>query len=464
MLILQGFKDKKTALVADMDVILKTAADENRDITEDEQARFDELNAECDVLNGKITTRETLLRRQQEVKEQATLPLMDRKISPDQVAHTEPLKIEVDKVTIPATVKRWGSLKSFKGADADVRAYKAGQFYFAMFGNEKAKQWCAEHGLMAAVHQENINTKGGYLVYDQLDNDIIDLRKEYGVFERLARTVAMTSDTILRPRRTGGLTATFFGEDTAITESDKGWDQVQLIAKKLGVIARITNELTEDAIINIADDLTGEIAYAFAKKIDECGFAGDGSATYGGMVGVRQALSDVNGVNDGGGLVLVSAAGGNYLDPTLAELNKLISICPSYARRGAVWCCSPLVYDQVIARLAQAAGGNTVRDIIDGVPTEKALGYPVVMAEAMPSTEAVSQICILFGNFAQAADFGDRRRTTIAQSDSAVVGSKSVFERDEIAVRGTIRFDINVHDVGTATVPGPVVGLILAAA
>jgi len=234
---------------------------------------------------------------------------------------------------------------------------------------------------------------------------------------------------------------------------------VQLIAKKIAAIARISNELNEDAIISVADDLTGEIAQAFAKKIDECGFAGDGTLTYGGIVGVRQALSDVNGANDGGGLV--QSANNTYAEVTLAELNKLISICPSYARAGATWCCSPLVYDQVISRLCWAAGGNTVRDIINGVPTERAMGYPVTMAEAMPTAEANNQICILFGNFKQAADFGDRRQTTIAQSDSAVINSVSVFERDEIAVRGTARFDINVHDVGTADVAGPVVGLIL---
>jgi hypothetical protein len=51
--------------------------------------------------------------------------------------------------------------------------------------------------------------------------------------------------------------------------------------------------------------------------------------------------------------------------------------------------------------------------------------------------------------------FGDRQQDQIAFSDQASVGGQSVFERNETAVRGIERFDINVHDVGDGTTPGP---------
>jgi hypothetical protein len=64
----------------------------------------------------------------------------------------------------------------------------------------------------------------------------------------------------------------------------------------------------------------------------------------------------------------------------------------------------------------------------------------------------------VFGDLSLAADFGNRRATTIAMSEH------SEFDTDEIGVRGTERFDINNHSVGDTTNPGPVVGLVMASA
>jgi HK97 family phage major capsid protein len=70
------------------------------------------------------------------------------------------------------------------------------------------------------------------------------------------------------------------------------------------VLTTVSNELNEDAFVNLADDVAGEIAYAFAKKEDECGFVGDGTSTYGGIEGVASKLlgqtEDVNFVDFGG--------------------------------------------------------------------------------------------------------------------------------------------------------------------
>jgi HK97 family phage major capsid protein len=49
---------------------------------------------------------------------------------------------------------------------------------------------------------------------------------------------------------------------------------------------------------------------------------------------------------------------------------------------------------------------------------------------------------------------GTRRGITIATSEHIY------FETDEIGIRGTERFDINVHDIGDTTNAGPIVALI----
>jgi HK97 family phage major capsid protein len=60
---------------------------------------------------------------------------------------------------------------------------------------------------------------------------------------------------------------------------------------------------------------------------------------------------------------------------------------------------------------------------------------------------------ILFGNLSMAAVMGTRRELTIETSNQVA------WTTDQIAIKGSQRFDINVHDTGSASVAGPVVAL-----
>ena len=146
------------------------------------------------------------------------------------------------------------------------------------------------------------------------------------------------------------------------------------------------------------------------------------------------------------------------------NLTAVVGRCPAYALRNAKWYCSSAVYGAVLLALQAAAGGNTINTIVEGTGQLKCLGFPVELTEVMPTVDTTVSTQILhFGDLSLASDFGDRRQTTIKFSDSAVVCGVSTFERDETAVVGTMRFDINNHDLGTSTVAGPIVSLITAA-
>lgn len=351
--------------------------------------------------------------------------------------------------------------QNFKGAtreDAAAKAYAFGMFFLAAFaGSEKATKFCQENGIMLRSSQvEGNNERGGFLVPEQFENDLIDLKETYGVFRRYAYNVTMTSDTRSRPRRTGGVTAYFVDEDTAGTESNATWDRVTLSAKKIMVLSRVSSELNEDSVIDLGDKLAGEIAYAFARKEDDCGFIGTGTSSYGGVVGVSQRLVDVFTTSGGTGLVL--GAGNQWSELTLVNFHSLVGALPVYADTNRVaWFCHKTFFHTVMQKLAMAAGGVTAAEIANGTRTPTFMGYPVVYVQAMPSTEANSQVPALLGDLYLAADFGDRRQTAIALSEHIY------FTADAIGVRGTQRFDINVHDVGSTGVAGPVVGLLTAA-
>src|SRR5205085_2587133 len=127
----------------------------------------------------------------------------------------------------------------------------------AIFDDADARQWCRDNGVTVAKAQsEGVNSAGGFLVPTPMMDAIIDLREEFGVFRKSAQIIPMSSDTLAWPRRTGGLTANFIGEAVSVTESSATWDNVNLVAKKLGVLTRISTELSEDALVSIADLMT----------------------------------------------------------------------------------------------------------------------------------------------------------------------------------------------------------------
>lgn len=352
--------------------------------------------------------------------------------------------------------KLFGKIKNFQDREiagqtvrAADQAYTVGQWFKAtMFGNAEALDWCKSRGISVQKAQgEGVDQAGGYLVPEELMAQIIVLRELFGVFRQECRVIPMGSDTLNWPRRIGGLTATFTGENQSLTESTAGWDNVNLSAKKLGALVRMSNEINEDAVISIADWLVGEIAYAFASKEDDCGFNGDGTSTYGGMRGITQILIDSS---HGGGLYQTSSA--TFTSMVLKDLTGVMGILPQYALPGAKWYMSQQVFYSVVATITAGAGGNRL-DVLTDPIKPRLLGFPVVLAQKLPiSAPGSGKVQYLFGDLSKAAALGERRGVTIARSDHRY------FENDQIGLRGTERFDINCHDLGDTSLSGPIVG------
>ena len=361
----------------------------------------------------------------------------------------------------PALVLSRTRLQHIKGEQAHERAYKLGQFFLAAIARQPAAtEWCRKNGVDLKVHTESNDQGGGFLVPTELDDELIVLREQFGVFRQFAKRKTMKADTRSIPRRKTGLTAYFQGEAQTIQESMKGWDRVGLTAKKLSVLAKYSNDLAEDAIIDIGDDLAGEISYAFAKKEDDCGFNGTGDQSHGAILGVLFKMATVfaGGAANNPGVITGSGNGyalaWNFL---LKDFTRLKGALPQYADTPAAgWFCHKLFFHTVMEQLMLAAGGTRAAEVAEGRREPLFLGYPVHFSQILPSAPAQGQIPVVFGDLSLAATFGDRRQTTIAMSEHLN------FAEDEIAIRGTERFDINVHDVGDTVnnLPGPLVGLL----
>lgn len=424
---------------AKIDALEKLSAAMDVDGFEDKdgthQTAFDDISKEVDNLDVKIRRHEAVTALK------ATLAVPVKKGPEAAKVYAQPHK-------------RFLKLKAYTGEHGEENAYRVGQWIKGtIFSDGEARDWCRDHGvLITRAQSEGVNSAGGFLVPNEMMNAIIDLRETFGVFRANAQLVPMSSDTLMWPRRTGGLTAFFTGENTAVTESQATWDNVNLVAKKLAVLTRLSTELSEDAVVSIADIMTSEIAYAFASKEDDCGFNGDGSSTYGGIRGLTQLIID-NSHN--ASKVAAPSGQPTFVTLTGATIASLIGALPAFALPRAKFYMSSVGFAVTIERLSSAAGGNTI-STLDGSVQYRYLGFPIVITQKLPTvtTTLNGSVMMLFGDLALASAIGERRSATIRRSD------ERYFEQDQIGILGTERVDIVNHDVGDNTNAGPIVGLV----
>jgi HK97 family phage major capsid protein len=430
--------------LAKVDAIVALAKDESRDFTPEEAAEVDRIQGTDDkpgVLQKLYADEKRAARVEANsaarVRAIGSIPVAGQSSKGQESS-------ELPRVKVPATAKRHGSVKHFKGPDAEANAYTAGRFLMAAINkHEPSKMWLKDHGIQMAGSSDD-NSKGGYLVPDVLENAMVDLKEEYGQFRQYARNWPMSSDVSLIPRRVSGFTTYFVGQNDTITASDAAMDQVRLEAKKLAAMTQFSSELNEDAIIAVADFYAREFAYALAVKEDQCGFLGDGTSTYGGIVGLDGALL--------AGSIATATAITTAAGLTIGNFEAVVAKLPRFPGIQPRWYMHNSIFHTTAGRLQFAAGGNAVMDIAGARPLQF-MGYEVVLVNAMPSTAATGVKVAYFGDLSMAATMGTRRGVTLRADESIY------FAQDALALRVTERFDISIHERGTASVAGPIVAL-----
>ena len=355
---------------------------------------------------------------------------------------------------VPRSQRRHGSLKAFRGQDAEKDAYISGRHFAAsLFGHEESKTWLDEHSISAAMSTGD-NSKGGLFVPVETESAIIRLVEDFGVFRQYASPESMASNTKVVPVRTSGMTAYPVAEtkDTnqssnTGTESDPGYRNIELVARKWKTLTRTSDELNEDSLISMADQIAMETALAFATAEDGAGFVGDGTSTYHGIKGLSNSLL--------AGSVYTALTGNtSFSSLDMADFLGMLGDLPDYPGMSSAWHISKEGYYASMARLQLAAGGNTVTDFGRG-PELSFLGLPVVFNQKTNKTlSAQTDTRLLYlGDLGMSAKFGNRRGVTMSLSE------ERYWDVDQIGIKGTERFDINIHSTGTATEAGAIIGL-----
>lgn len=445
------FKAEIAKLSADSETITAAAAkDGNRKLTDDELKRMSEIDAAIidseKQLDAALTAERIQARRQKADKERdvetgAPVGAPDKADPPEAPASRS--------FTIPASARKHGNLKAYDGPEGERDAYVAGQVILAgIFGNAKATTFCREHGLIQNVQTTGDNSKGGFLVPDEMQRALIRLRESHGVFPQFANRIPMGSDLLRVPRMLSDVSANWVGEQQEIPSSEFGLGLAELMARKLAALVKVSSELDEDAIIDIGDMITTSMAYAMAFKIDDAAFNGDGTSQYGGTIGMKNALhSNARIVAESGN------TGVKSLD--LSDWEAVIGAYPQYPGASPRWFMHSAVYYNGPFDLMNSAGGNTNITLANGVSQPMLLGYPVTFVQTMPSEvgAAVSTLPAIFGDLRLGASYGVRRQVRTE------VSTERYFEHDLIGIKQTERIAILIHETGETINTRPILAL-----
>lgn len=305
-------------------------------------------------------------------------------------------------------------------------------------------------------------TLGAAIVPEVFIPEILENYETYSLAMQLARVVQLTSGApAIFPLRTGGLQVYLTGEATSITESNPSVTNVEVQPRTCWTYTSASVELINDSAINWGEWVGREIVQAFGEAIETDFFVGDGSTTYHKITGIAPLLASItSNPEDAEGLIQCS--GDLYSEATLGDFEAVVGVLPEYADKGnATWVCHKKAYAGAILRLADAAGGLTKEEVLGaGGRPRGFLNYPLAISQAMYSdgvtgTGARDEVHFLLGDFSRCSIIGIVGGLQVAQSEH--IG----FQNGTIAIRGMQRFGISFHSLGSATVAGPVVGLVM---
>jgi HK97 family phage major capsid protein len=436
------------------EALLAVAKEQERDLSPDELTEFNGFSANIEALRVEQDAAEQFESKRKLIAEvraqQLQAPVLQTGISGRSAANR--LQAQV----------RCAPLRAFKGEQGQRDALDCGYWMRALVArmyrqqDDEAEQrvttrgW--QHLLKRGTATEGNPGGGGYLVPTPLSNAIIDIRAAAGISRQVARVIPMTANDLSIPKKLSGTTVYYPGEAGAITPSDQTWGQIALNAKKRAILSYVSNELRDDALINVMDDLASQMGQDFAVKEDAEFINGDGTSVYGGEVGLVSAIGSA-------GVSTAATGHDTWPELDLPDITAAMGMLPSKWRAyGPSWICSASFYHTAMVRLLLAASGNRVADLEGGPGSRPTFaGYPVYFTDLLPTTTAAATVVALFGAFSQAVVIGDRTGIRIDQSEHAA------FENDVVAIRGTTRYDILVHEPGTSSVVGAYVALKTAA-
>jgi HK97 family phage major capsid protein len=345
-------------------------------------------------------------------------------------------------------------IKAYVGPSANRDALRDGHWFKARAGISDSIDFCTSNKipLVTRASGEGIDISGGFVVPPSFDAAILRVVEAQSAFQQGAELRTSTSDEQIRPRRTGGVTASWVGEGQSIPESGFTLDAVDAVATKLGLLVRLSNELHDDSASDLAEFLATEFGYAISGAIDDAAFNGTGASAYGGTTGLFAKLVGKK------SNIAAASTHKTFLSIDSTDIGNLMAGVLASALPRSAWYCTNSAYGQTFCRLSVSTGGLVATNNADGTISASYLGYPILFSSKLvdgdPGTDLNGKPMLAFGDLSMAAMLTTRRPLSIAMS------LQHTLDSDQVLVRGVTRQSIVVHSVGDASTRGPMAALI----
>ena len=265
--------------------------------------------------------------------------------------------------------------------EPDQKKGRASDAYKAAFWRVM-RQKTVPHEIYNAL-QVGTESEGGYLVPDEYERTLIDKLEEQNIFRSLAHVISTSSGDRKIPVVASKGTAAWIDEEAQYPESDDAFGQVAIGAYKLATMIKVSEELLNDSVFDIAAYIAKEFARRIGAAEEEAFFTGNGT---GRPTGILSAST--------GAEVGVTAASATAL--TFDEVMDLYYSLRSPYRRNAVF----IMNDATIKALRKLKNGNGdyiwQPSVTAGVP-DTILNRPVHTSAFMPTLAADAKT-ILFGD------------------------------------------------------------------
>jgi len=229
---------KRAALIGDMRAMLDSAEAEKRDLTGEEDESYRRMQEDVRKLGRDIDRLEDLRKLESDLEGSLNEP------------HTPDLGEEqpVERVRATEEYRKafWAALQSRNPNPPEARD---------LFTSD--------------------DTKGGYLVPETYETELIKALEDVNIMRTLA-TVRQTGTLAKIPVVTGRPVFTWVGEKGDYQETETSFGQYQIDAHKGGGIVKVSEELMDDSFINLEAELRDQFSLGQGDLEEAAFVAGDG--------------------------------------------------------------------------------------------------------------------------------------------------------------------------------------------
>lgn len=124
------------------------------------------------------------------------------------------------------------------------------------------------------------STAGGHTVAtDLMAESFIEMLRKRMILDKVGvKMMNGLRDSVAIPRQTGGATAYWVAENSAVTESAQAFDQVTMSPKTLGAFTDYSRKLLNQSSIDVESFVKGDLAKVLGLEIDRVGLYGSGAS------------------------------------------------------------------------------------------------------------------------------------------------------------------------------------------